>query len=66
MLFVPERSGSLPNKSLVRLMTWSSATFLNVFFLSKLLLARVVMVVLSKGLVNHSDVLIHLDTNTSL
>ena len=66
MPFVPERLGSLPNKSLVRLMTWSSPIFLNLFFLSKLLLAKVVTVVLSKGLVNHSEVLLNLDTNTSL
>ena len=66
MPFVAERSSNLLNKSLVLLVTWSSATFFDLFFLSKLLLANVVMVVLWMGLVNRADVRLRSDTNTSL
>ena len=45
MPFIAGRKSSLPNKSLVPLVTWSSATFF-IFFLSKFSLAKAVMVVL--------------------
>ena len=48
------------------LVIWSSATFFDIFFLSKFLQAKVVMVVLRIGLINRSNVLLHSRTNTSL
>ena len=45
------------------LVIWSSATFFDIFFLSKFLQAKVVMVVLRIGLINRSNVLLHSHTN---
>ena len=66
MPFCAERYSGPPNKSLVPLVTWSSANFFDLFFLSKFSLAKVAMVVLRIGSINHSDVLLHSDTKISL
>ena len=65
MPFIAGRKSSLPNKSLVPLVTWSSATFF-IFFLSKFSLAKAVMVVLQIVWINRSNILLYSDTNTSL
>ena len=46
--FMAERWSSMPKKSPVPFVTWSSVTFFLLLFLSKLLLAKVVNVVLQK------------------
>ena len=66
MLFVAERSSNLPNKSLLLLVTWSCATFFYLFFLSKPLLAKIVMVALWMALINRAYMLLNSNTNTSL